>query len=177
MTPLYSHDVAVELDEMLVVDQETGEVIVDATAIEIRDRITRELAADIDNKLDRWCEAVRSFEASADSCEEEEKRFSVRKRIYRNKAKRAKEWIAFAMASTGRTKVGTKLNTASIVNNSQAAFEITPGFEIEEIAKEYPDLVRTRHELDTTAIRKAIEVGESFPFARLLPKGNHLRLT
>ena len=169
---LYETELVTVLDDQIMVNVLTGELIESPECELAREAFTKALADDIDSKLDHFGEAIRTFESNARACAEEKERFAIRERILLNKAKRAKEWLQYAMVMANRSKVGTALTTAWIQPNGGKA-----PVDLHGNPDEVPDeFVRYERRVDIDKVRAALEGGAELSFARLQPRGSHLRL-
>lgn len=160
-----------ELFDGMTVDPATGEIIAtDHPPTEV----VADLTSDLDSRIDGYANTLRRLDANAKVCAEEAERFSIRQRIFENRAKRLREWIAYSMALSGRTKVATAKTTATIVQNGGAV-----PLDIHEPAEAIPlEYVTTELVVkpNREKIRAALEAGEELPFARLMERGSHLRI-
>ena len=77
-----------EIFDNMTVDEETGEVILDAEALEALQMARAE-------KLEGAALAVKNLEAEAAAIEAEEKKLAARKTAAKNRAKGIREWIAY----------------------------------------------------------------------------------
>lgn len=175
MERLYETDWIDRLDSAIVIDETTGEIVSERDHAD-QNEITAELAADLDARIDRYADAIRTFESNADACNGEASRFRTREVIWRNKAKRAKEWLMLSMLAAGRKKVGTATTTATVcANGGKEPLDIREP--IERIPERF---VRTQtiRSVDTDALRAALATGdpEAKSVASIMERGQHLRL-
>lgn len=78
------------------------------------------------------------------------------------------------MRFRGLRKTETDLHTISIQKNGgKAPIQYVEGLQPSELPTEYQ---KTKVEMDTDAIRQALEAGELLDFAVLLEKGESLRI-
>ena len=77
-----------EIFDNMTVDEETGEVILDAEALEALQMARAE-------KLEGAALAVKNLESEAAAIEAEEKKLAARKTAAKNRAKSIREWIAY----------------------------------------------------------------------------------
>jgi hypothetical protein len=109
---------------------------------------------------------VRALEAQQQACIDEMQRLGQRGIGFGNNAKRLKERIRIALDCAFGGKVKTARFT--IWNQTSAAtvaFDLAEEFTPEMLAEDYPALVRTKVELNKTALKEAFERGESLPEA------------
>jgi len=97
--------------EAMTIDEETGEVILDTEALEaLQEERTR--------KLEGAALMVRNLEAEAKAIEAEADRLTARQKAAKNKAKRIREWLGFAL---GDEKLKTSMVSVSPIKPKPTA--------------------------------------------------------
>lgn len=115
---LYEIDAAIqEILDGMTVDEETGEVILDAEALEALQMARAE-------KLEGAALAVKNLEAEAAAIEAEEKKLAARKTAAKNRAKSIREWIAYNIGtdklSTPRVSMSVRPGVSSARSTTSA---------------------------------------------------------
>lgn len=130
---------------------------------------------ELEQKAEAYCMVIRQFEADAEAYKKEEERFSQKRAICENNAKRMKEALMKAMVATGHDdKNGLtaglfKLKVAG--NGGKMPLKITG-----EVPSQF---VRMVPQNDTDGIRSFLESlgeGDTCAWAHLEPRGTHLSI-
>lgn len=128
-------------------------------------------------KLDAYAGLIRSLEGEAAVAKAEAEQFQAKAAARENAVKRLKDRVKLYLESTGRTKAVSKAGRTFAIqaNGGKLPLVIDPAVKPEDLPREYQ---RITVGYDTEAIRDALEDGLEFPktFARLKPRGNHLRV-
>ena len=137
------------------IDEETGELIVDAEALEA-------LQIERDAKVENLALAVKNMVAEAKAIKAEEDALAQRRRQTEAKADRAKKYLDYVLGGekfkSARVAVGYRKSTK---------LELAPGF-VEWAMEHAPDYLRYKDpEPDKTAITAAIKGGTMVPGADL----------
>ena len=123
-------------------------------------------------KADAYCYLIQKFEEIA----AEAKRLADRSHIYGNKAKTLKDRLKYYLESRGRDKLETQRFTITVSQNGgQLPIILNEGITVDTL----PDaFIRKYEEPDMSALRDAILSGDdqALKFARILPRGTHLRI-
>ncbi len=148
-------------------DEETAAVVVDAWFADI--------AAEEGKKLDSIVGVIRTLEAEAAAANAEMCRWMQREIVRKNAIKRIKDRVKLYLEVTGRRKVTTSDGRpiSVCVNGGKSPLTILPGTDPAELP---PGYQRVKVDFNTDAIRYAIENGVDLTFARLEPRGTHIRV-
>ncbi len=121
-------------------------------------------------KLDSCAAMVRTLEGEAEVYAAEAKRMVDKRRAAEAATDRIKGYMQAALYAAGERKVKGARFTVAIQANP-------PAVQLSESdpAKLPPEFVRTKLEIDKTAIKKALEVGTVLPFAELV-QGEGIRI-
>lgn len=124
------------------------------------------------DKVDAYCYVIHKFEEIA----KEAKRLAERSVSYNKKARQLKDRLKQYLEFNGKDKIETPRFTLRICGNGG----LLPVILHEDTTAEHlPDaFVRIYREADTHALREAIVNGdeEAMRFAKVLPRGTHLRI-
>lgn len=151
--------------ESLIMDNE-GEI--DPTL----DQWLNEYEALESEKVDAYCYVIQKFEEIAT----EAKRLSERSRVYGNKARLLKDRLKYYLESRGRDKLETSRFTIRVSQNGgQLPVILNEGVTVDTLPDAY---LKKYEEPDMSSLREAILQGnnEALRFARILPRGTHLRI-
>jgi len=141
---------------------EAGEIPEDAYADTLN---AIELA--FEDKADDIAKAITNINSDISALQTEIKRLQELQKIRENHVKNLKNYLYEQMKAIGKTKFSTPLFNFSICKNGGLQpLEITG-----DVPSEYCDLVP-----NNTLIRTAITEGKKIEFARLLERGEHLRI-
>lgn len=127
------------------------------------------IEGEIEDKADNYAKIIKELEAKANARKEEAKRLTSTAKTFENRAKALKSNLFNAMKETGKTKFATNLFSFNIAKNGGKQSLTIDG----EVPKEY---TKTIIENDTDKIRRALESGESLPFAHLEQRGERLSI-
>lgn len=120
-------------------------------------------------KAENYAKIIRNLESEISSIKEEEARLAARRRSRENNIQLLKNNLEASMKKTGKTKFKTTLFNFSIAKNGgKQKIEI-----FGDLPKEY---AKTIIEPDNEKIRKALESGNTLEFAKLLDRGESLRI-
>lgn len=151
--------------DSLIIDNE-GEID------ETLDQWLNEYEAMEAEKVDAYCYIIQKFEEIAT----EAKRLSERSRVYSNKAKTLKDRLKYYLESRGRDKLETSRFTIRVSQNGgQLPIILNEGISVESLPEQF---IKRFEEPDLSLLREAILGGdnEAMRFARILPRGTHLRI-
>lgn len=128
-----------------------------------------------DEKVDRYCNLIKSLEAMVAIREEEIKRLQGLVKSDQATIKQLKDRLRiFVEGQSG--KVETPLHKLSVVKNGGKVPVLYPG-EWADSPSEAPEAFhRRRIELDVEAIRAGLEAGDEIPGCSLGERGTHLRI-
>lgn len=157
---LYELDGAVltVLENGLVFDEETGEVLFDEDNF-------AQLEGERNDKLEAVALFVKSLEAEAAAMKAEEKALAERRGVKERKAERLRRYLSDSMQLFGDTKLET--TRCSLSFRKSEAVEITDPNALR------PDLWKQpAPQPDKTAIKKAIKAGEVVTGAQIVTRQN-----
>jgi len=128
-----------------------------------------------DEKVDRYCNLIKSLEWMVAIREEEIKRLQSLVKSDQTAVKRLKERLRIFVEGQGG-KVETTLHRLSVAKNGGKVPVLYPG-EWADSPSEAPEAYhRRRIELDVEAIRTSLEAGDDVPGCSLGERGTHLRI-
>ena len=120
-----------------------------------------------EDKADNIAKAITNINSDISALQTEIKRLQELQKIRENHVKNLKSYLFEQMKAIGKTKFSTPLFNFNICQNGGALpMEITG-----DVPSEYCDLVP-----NNTLIRDAIKEGKDIEFAKLLERGEHLRI-
>ena len=120
-----------------------------------------------EDKADNIAKAITNINSDISALQTEIKRLQELQKIRENHVKNLKSYLFEQMKAIGKTKFSTPLFNFNICKNGGALpMEITG-----DVPSEYCDLVP-----NNTLIRDAIKEGKDIEFAKLLERGEHLRI-
>jgi hypothetical protein len=170
-TKISLYDVALEgaqLEEILIASD--GEI-----TPEIEDRLDVFLKSGKE-KIDAACKVVASLDASAHACGEEARRLLARAESFENNKKALKARILGAVDAAFDGKVKTNLFTVWGQNSAPTVgFEAAPDADLASIQQAYPEVVRTKYELDKTTLKSMRAQGVPIPEAISVIEGEGTR--
>ncbi|MDY6940872.1 MAG: siphovirus Gp157 family protein [Cyanobacteriota bacterium] len=146
------------------------------------------LMAQIEGKLDGYIAVIRREQVAADTRHAEAKRQSDAAKVHQNNVARLKtrlqnflERREAQLGREGRVIRGFYSKVSLCQNGGKPSLWLAPHLKLERVPERY---VRITRELDEDAIRADLEAGaesicdtSGLPFAQLLPRGKHLRIT
>jgi hypothetical protein len=129
------------------------------------------LQGEIDDKIEQWNRAIKNQEAERDALKSEYQRLYDRDKAQDAQVSRMKDTLLMYLRAMGR-KEGGKVLMAKIVKNGGAQpLELL--CQPEELPKAFRKI---KIEADNTAIRDALASGKKLKFARLLERGEHIKV-
>lgn len=157
---LYELDQAVitVLENGLVFDEETGEVLFDADNFET-------LEGERNAKLEAVALYIKSLDAEAAAMKAEEKALAKRREARERKAERLRKYVADSMTAFGDPKLETA--RCSISFRKSEAVEVT---DVNALRADF--WKQAAPTVDRTAIKKAIKAGEVVEGAELVTRQN-----
>lgn len=150
-----------------------GELTPDAVS-EI-DRILADLQSDEGRKLDWHINDIRRLEAEAAAADAEVEEYRRRAQVRRNMVARKKKFLKDYLAYTQRIEATTASARKIAIHVNGGVQPLTLADPLDPAAIP-DDLVIVRREPDKEAIRERLAAGEELSFARLEPRGTHLRI-
>jgi len=153
------YEINQQIEDLLnQVDPETGEINFDPAALD-------ELMLAREEKLESIALAIKNIAADVNAIAQEIRTLTERKRVLENKAESIKGYLQNALAgdkfSTPKVAVSYR-NTKSVEINEAMFWDSLPS----------PAFYRTKTEPDKTAIRQAIEDGQTVPGAEIVVKSS-----
>jgi hypothetical protein len=125
-------------------------------------------------RLDSYFGLIKVKQYLSKFRDEEAKRLKELSRTDANVAKKLQKRMLVEMEILGITKIETDRYKASISNNGGALpLDIDENITVDQIPQEY---LIVRYDLNTDKIRSDLEDGKLLSFARLKPRGKHLRI-
>jgi hypothetical protein len=136
-----------------------------------------ELTPDLEQRLDTFLKAgkdkinaaacvVRGLELTSDACLAEAKRLNERASSILNERDRLKARILAAVDGAFDGKVKTAMFTVWGQSSAPTTgFEVAPDADLVALQVQCPDLVRTKYELDKTALKNRNSLGLAIPKA------------
>ncbi|HVL14068.1 MAG TPA: siphovirus Gp157 family protein [Gemmata sp.] len=134
----------------------------------------KELIGQEAEKLDGYVGLIKTLEMEAAAAQAEVEQWQAKARARRSRAEYLKAKLLEHMEHTNQVKIATASGRtiAAQQNGGLASMEV-----FEDMVADMPDEhVQTIRVPDREKIRQALNAGEPLPYARLLPKGRHLRI-
>ena len=158
---LYEIDKAVVtvLDDGLVFNEETGEIVFDADNLDA-------LETERNAKLEGVALYIKSLEAEAEAMKAEEKALAERRAVREKKAERLRRYLADSTQALGDTKLETPRVSLSFRKSEAVVIEDQAALPVEYIK------VKMTETPDKTAIKKAIKSGATVEGAALVENKN-----
>jgi hypothetical protein len=164
------------LDELL---EEVGGDVSDVEAEQAVDNWLVENRRNLHEKLDGYAEVIESKESKAKRWQTEAKRLQDLAQVEENAVARMKNRLAFFLNEWGEKKIETEFHKITLAGNGgKAPLQLMPP-KPAGIAVEDPALrpyIRTVHEYDPAAVREALEAGKELGWAKITPRGFHVRI-
>lgn len=129
------------------------------------------LAEDQERKLDGYGWWIRSMEADAAVCRAEAEHFRAKAKSLENRTKWAKDKLMEHMTSVGQRKIATGRFTFAIQRNG--GLQPVVVYNEDEIPEQY---LETRVIVRQSDVQTALVAGKEVPGAKLLERGEHLRV-
>ncbi len=118
------------------------------------------------DKLEGAAMVVRSLEASGDACGAEAERLTKRAAEFKAQAEGLKARMLGAVDSAFGGKVKTSYFTIwGQTSGETIAFEVSPDADLAQVQKVYPEVVRTKYELDKQTLKSMRSQGHPIPEA------------
>lgn len=125
---------------------------------------------ELDLKADDYAAVILQLNGKTDMIKKEVERLQKIQKTIENNVDRMKQILQWSMEQTGRTEIKTPLHQFKIQKN---------GGKLKLLLNE-PDVPdnfkRVVYEIDTEKIRKALEDGQEFEWAKFAERGSHLRI-
>ena len=139
---------------------------------DIIDQWLEEYRAKEEDKIDAYCYLIQKFEEIAS----EAKRLAERSTSYNKKAKNLKNRLKIYLENRGREKIETPRFTVTVsTNGGQLPLKLHEDVREDQLPDQFTRVYRNP---DMQALREAILGGdeEAMRFAKILPRGTHLRI-
>lgn len=158
---LYEIDKAVVtvLDDGLVFNEETGEIVFDADNLDA-------LETERNAKMEGVALYIKSLEAEASAMKAEEKALAERRAVREKKAERLRRYLSDSMLALGDTKIETARVSLSFRKSESVVIDDQAALPVEFIK------VKMTETPDKTAIKKAIKSGAEVNGAALVENKN-----
>lgn len=128
-------------------------------------------------KCDGYINLIRAVEGDAAVMESEAAEYAAKGKARRGRAEFLKKQLYEYMIRTKQTKVQTdKGRVLSIQNNGGhpgVDYDLMDVDDVNALPDRFKEVKTT---MDTQAVKAALDAGESLEFARLKPRGTHLRI-
>lgn len=132
------------------------------------------LEAEQSDTVEHRVALVRQCEMEADELEARAQTLMRRAAIRRNVAKHEREQLHQHMTVTGQARIDTPHGRVSVVRNGgKLRINYADAIDPATLPEQF---VRVRREIDSEAVRDALDRGETLPFARFAERGTHLRI-
>lgn len=161
-----------ELEDKILstMDEETGEIPTN----EELDAQAEALGLAIDAKIDGIARMIRNWTPDIEAWKAEEKRFADKRRAAENRIKHVKLYAKVCLEGAGLDKLKTSLFTVAIQKNGGAApLNLCVDLDPRTLPERFQKITV---EANSTAIREALESGETLDFAELGARGTSLRI-
>ncbi len=151
-----------------------GELGDDETAALV-DSWFADIAAEEGRKLDSIVGVIRTLEAEAAAANAEMSRWMHREIVRKNAIKRIKDRVKTYLEMTGRRKVDTAEGRPIRIQANGGKFPLTivEGTNPNNV---FPEFQEVKVGFNTDVIREWLESGSTLDFARLEPRGTHVRI-
>lgn len=164
-------------DDLLALDDLLNELegdVSDPAVAEAIDEWFCGLHDEVPEKIDSYAALVKENEARAKTHKEDAARSMALATAEENKSKRLKERLKLFFETQGIGKMETQRYKLAIQNNGGVLPLIMPdGIQPEDVPEEFR---KVRVEIDTDAVRAALEANTALEFAQLGARGSHLRI-
>lgn len=140
-------DLYAVINDGLVYDEETGEIVWDAENL-------GELKMTFDDKAEAVAMFIKNLEADADAIKAEKKKLDKREKIKRGKADRLREYLRDCLEMNGLKLVDTP--KARISTRLSTYVNVTDEDKVPEMFRK----VKTVESIDKTSVGKALKAGE-----------------
>lgn len=127
-------------------------------------------------KFEELGRLLREIEGTTALLEEEAERLRTRALASKRKATRIKRAVMDLMALANMKQMRTRSFTFSRCDNGGKQPVVVDDVDANDVAAVRPDLVVVKTEVNKEAVRAALEAGDSLPFARFAPRGEHLKV-
>lgn len=129
------------------------------------------LQGELDDKVEQWCKCMKNMEGERDAVKAEKDRLSARQKALENKMKHMEDTLLQYLKAAGVTKAGHTIGAKIVKNGGQAPLEVLTA--PEDLPREFQKITI---DINKTAIREALENGQTVAGARLCERGEHLKI-
>jgi len=136
------------------------------------DQWLEEYQAKEEDKIDAYCYIIQKFEEIA----AEAKRLADRSSSYNKKAKSLKDRLKVYLEHRGKDKIESPRFTVSVCRNGGSLpIQLHEDVTVDRLPEQF---IQVRKDPDLTSLREAIISGDehAMQFAKVLPRGTHLRI-
>lgn len=130
---------------------------------------------ELEDKAEGYCKVIRQFEADAEAYKAEEERFSNKRAIAENNAKRMKVALQKAMVATGhddKNGLNAGLFKLKVVGNGGKKPLTITG----DVPKEFINMVPQNDNERIRAFLESLDENDTCSWARLEERGTHLSI-
>ena len=131
------------------------------------------LQGELDDKVSQWARCIKNLEGERDAIKAEGDRLTKRAKSIDNEVSHMKATLLMYLKAAGVTKAGDSVIKASIVKNGGLA-PVEMFVREEDVPEEFK---RIKYEVNTTAIREALEGGKKLDFCKLGERGEHIKIS
>lgn len=164
------------LDALLAEAEEAGTDLESPEVVEIVTRWFLSLDGALEAKATRVVAVIREEAAKADVVDGEVQRLRKLASSRRGRVERLKDALHAAMVLARTKRIDTALGVVSLAGNGGKVPVVVDAVDPVAVAAEHPELTVTTTFIDTDAVRSALVAGVDLPFARLAPRGEHIRI-
>ena len=130
------------------------------------------LQGELNDKVSQWSRCIKNMEGERDAIKAEGDRLTARAKSVDNQITRMKATLMMYLKAAGKTEAGDEVIKAKIIKNGGKA-----PLEIDIRPEELPEIFRkVTYDADKEAIRKALEDGKTYSWARIGERGEHIKI-
>jgi hypothetical protein len=160
-----------ELLEQL--DEQHGDANADAAVV-------AQWIADLDGQVAAKLESVgrylRMQELSAEAAHTEAERLRAQAARHERRVARVKDAVMHLLDAAALKRIETQTFSFTVAGDGGRAPVVVDDVDPADVAATHPELVAVVTQINKPAVREHLERGGSLPFARLAPRGRHLRV-
>lgn len=165
------------IDQLLAEAEEAGQDLSSPEVAEIVTRWWLALDGDLQAKVERCIPVILEQKALSKSAKAEAARLAAYSKARAARADRIGDAVHAALIAAGKTRVETRLGAACVEGDGGVApLLLNDGVDPDEVAAQWPDLVRVTTAIDNDAVRRLLASGQPLPFAALGERGTHLKI-
>lgn len=126
----------------------------------------------IEEKADNYAKIIQELEYDIQKIKSEEDRLTMRRKALENRVELMKQNLKITMEEINKPKFKTALFNFSIcANGGKQPIEYKKDIDLKNLEERF-----IKPELNKDEVRIALEDGEYLEFAKLMPRGTHLRI-